>query len=119
LVRKNIRSAQYQDKLIAEADPRAFVSWLLALNSAREGKGINNPMSVLITRLSANPRSGAGGVYDNLAGLRPQRLARLILAALQDDSRSTGSLDWNSGMSETPRKSIHSIAVSLGIVTAV
>lgn len=62
---------------IADASGAAFVSWMLYAASAR-GKSISDPVGHAVNRLRTDPETGAGGVFDRLANLRPGGLIRLL-----------------------------------------
>ena len=62
---------------LADADPRALISWLLYAISP-EGQGIKSPWSWVLSQLRDSPNSGAGGPYDILAALSPKELVHLI-----------------------------------------
>jgi len=62
---------------LADADPKALLSWLLYAISP-EGQGIKSPWSWVLSQLRESPNSGAGGPYDILAALPPQELVHLL-----------------------------------------
>jgi len=62
---------------LADADPKALISWLLYAISP-EGQGIKSPWSWVLSQLRDSPNSGAGGPYDILAAIPPKELVHLI-----------------------------------------
>jgi hypothetical protein len=73
----------------------ACVSWLLYAKG-KDGAGITSPVSYAISRLEIDPVGGAGGGYDWLASLPPQKLLGMIydfakgqsILDLRDDGQS-------------------------------
>jgi hypothetical protein len=62
-----------------EWDAQAYVSWIIY--GASQPK-IQNPISLAIARLKEHPNTGAGMASDNLAALKPEVFAGILLGAL-------------------------------------
>lgn len=67
---ENARVSPQKQNELQEADPRAFVSWLLYVFSQPNRLGIGYALK----QLEANPERGAGGSYDDLASRTPVEL---------------------------------------------
>jgi hypothetical protein len=77
---------------LANADPKALISWLLYAISP-EGQGIKNPWSWVLSQLRESPNSGAGGPYDILAALPPKELVHLIRYSIEGATGHARTVD--------------------------
>ena len=110
------------EKLLAQADPRnrqtllsqekdatAFVSWIIYSASQ---PGIQNPISLAISRLKADPGLGAGGASERLAEYPPCQLANLTQQQLS--LRSPSDHNWRMLFAQASRDRICLVADLLG-----
>ncbi|MEJ2606903.1 MAG: DnaA N-terminal domain-containing protein [Anaerolineales bacterium] len=94
---------------ISNADPAAFVSWLLYAASSRGAK-IIEPVGHTVERLREYPTQGAGGAYDNLARLGPDQLGDLLHRELSYYDASWGNTDWKDAMTDADHARLRLIA---------
>jgi hypothetical protein len=99
-----------QTLLSQEKDALAFVSWIIYGTSQ---PGIQNPFSLAISRMKANPGKSAGGASERLATLLPAQLVSLIEQELS--LRSPSDRDWRMLFAQTNRERICLLADVLGI----
>jgi len=95
------------------ATVRAMLSWLLYA-AGESGASIRDPVSHAVARLMENPAQGAGGAYDRLADLPPDRLMKLISAAI--DRCVANDPDWHAAIGQTKPSRLKALAAQLGIL---
>jgi hypothetical protein len=100
-----------QTLLDQEKNAVAFVSWVIHGVSQST---IQNPYSLAIAKLKANPGISAGGASGRLAILSPGELARLIKQSLTFNSPS--DRDWRMLFAAAKRDRIRLLADELGLV---
>ena len=111
------------EKLLAKADPKnrqtllsqetntlAFVSWIIY--GASQSR-IQNPISLAISKLKADPGMSAGGASERLAALRPRQLVNLIEQEVS--LRSPADSNWRMLFPQAKRDRIYLLADLLGI----
>ena len=110
---RNRISAKNQ-KLLLENGLRvqAFVSWLFYAASSG-GNGIRDPIAHTVSRLIPDPTHGAGGAYDQLAGLPAYELADLLTREL--NGQSPWNQAWRKVMQGAQRIRLQSLAQQLGV----
>ncbi len=110
---RNQISAKNQ-KLLLENGLRvqAFVSWLFYAASSG-GNGIRDPIAHTVSRLIPDPTHGAGGAYDQLAGLPAYELADLLTREL--NGQSPWNQTWRKVMDGAQRIRLQTLAQQLGV----
>ena len=112
LVRNRV-SAKNQELLLKNGlTGQAFVSWLVYAASSG-GNGIHDPIAHTVSRLISDPTRGAGGVYDQLAGLPANELADLLTREL--NGQSPWNQTWRKAMEGAPRSHLRTLADQLGV----
>ena len=91
---------------------QAFVSWLLYAASP-SGDGIRDPVAHAVSRLISNPDQGAGGAFDQLAGMPASELADLLTREL--NAQSPWNHLWRKSMAGAQRTRLRTLADQLGI----
>ena len=99
-----------QSLLSQENDATAFVSWIIYGVSQ---PGIQNPISLSISRLKANPGVSAGGASERLAAIPPCQLANLVEQHLS--LRSPSDRSWQMLFAQATRDRIFLLADLLEI----
>lgn len=109
-------------KLIdAGVTPQAFVSRLLYVYSPM-GEGLKDGRGWLVRSLLESPQEGAGNAFDELAGLAPADLGRLVqnvLAGWDGLERPVNDKNWDAVMRGSGRERLKALAESLGIEVGV
>ena len=96
LLNRNRISAKNQELLLENGlTAQAFVSWLLYAASPG-GNGIRDPIAHAVSRLIPDPSQGAGGAFDQLAGLPANELADMLIRELNGQSpwNQPGEKQW-------------------------
>jgi hypothetical protein len=121
----NVNPTSRKELQQKKASPLAFVSHLLYAASPA-GSTIANPISYTVNQLKHDPKSGAGAEYDQLARLKPEKLAGLIAKALDDSYQSrhgrrvlgyadalTGHAAWDNVMLNAPQLALSELGLAL------
>jgi hypothetical protein len=110
---RNRVSAKNQELLLENGlRVQAFVSWLFYAASS-SGNGIRDPIAHTLSRLIPDPTRGAGGGYDQLAGLPACELVDLLTREL--NGQSPWNQTWRKVMDGTQRIRLHTLAQQLGV----
>jgi hypothetical protein len=113
LLARNRISVKNQQLLLKNGlTAQAFVSWLLYAAS-QNGNGIRDPIGHAVSRLIPDPTRGAGGAYDQLAGLPANELADLLTREL--NGQSPRNQTWRKAMEGAPRLRLRTLADQLGV----
>ena len=113
LLNHNRVSAKNQEILLNNGlTAQAFISWLLYAASPG-GNGIRDPIAHTVSRLIPDPTRGAGGMYDQLAGLPASELAELLTREL--DGGGSRDPTWQKVMDSSPRSRLRLLADQLGV----
>jgi hypothetical protein len=113
LIVRNRVSAKNQELLLENGlTAQAFVAWLLYAAS-QGGNGIRDPIAHAVSRLIPDPTRGAGGAYDQLAGLSASELADLLTREL--NGQSPWNQAWRRVMHGAQRIRLQSLAEQLGV----
>ncbi len=113
LIVRNRVSAKNQELLLENGlTAQAFVAWLLYAAS-QGGNGIRDPIAHAVSRLIPDPTRGAGGAYDQLAGLSASELADLLTKEL--NGQSPWNQAWRRVMHSAQRIRLQSLAEQLGV----
>ena len=113
LLNHNRVSAKNQEILLNNGlTAQAFISWLLYAASPG-GNGIRDPIAHTVSRLIPDPTRGAGGGYDQLAGLPASELAELLTREL--DGGGSRDPTWQKVMDSSLRSRLRLLADQLGI----
>jgi hypothetical protein len=121
----NVNPTSRKELQRKEASSLAFVSHLLYAASPA-GSTIANPISYTVNQLKHDPKSGAGAEYDQLARLKPEKLAGLIAKALDDSYQSqhgrrvlgyadalTGHPAWDNVMLNAPQLALSQLSLAI------
>jgi hypothetical protein len=121
----NVNPTSRKELQRKEASPLAFVSHLLYAASPA-GSTIENPISYTVNQLKHDPKTGAGAEYDQLARLKPEKLAGLVAKALDDSYQSqrgrrvlgyadalTGHAAWDNVMLNAPQLALSELGLAL------
>jgi hypothetical protein len=100
--------------LAQKTDTQTFVSWLI-YGAAQPS--IQNPFSLAISRLIADPGMSAGGASERLAALRPAQLAALIEQELNFCAPTDPS--WRRLFGKVPHDRITLLADLLGLALSI
>jgi len=112
LVRNRV-NAKNQDLLLENGlTAQAFVSWLFYAASSG-GNGIRDPIAHTVSRLIPDPTRGAGGAYEQLAGLPANELADLLTKEL--NGQSPWNQTWRKAMEGAPRSRLRTLAAQLDV----
>ena len=110
---RNRVSAKNQELLLENGlRVQAFVSWLFYAASS-SGNGIRDPIAHTLSRLIPDPTRGAGGAYDQLAGLPANELIDLLTRELT--GQSPWNQTWRKAMEGAPRSRLRTLADQLGV----
>jgi hypothetical protein len=113
LLARNRISVKNQQLLLKNGlTSQAFVSWLLYAAS-QNGNGIRDPIGHTVSRLIPDPTRGAGGAYDQLAGLPANELTDLLTREL--NGQSPWNQTWRKAMEGAPRSRLRTLADQLGV----
>jgi hypothetical protein len=96
------------------SDARPFVSWLL-YGASEKGGLIKNPVAHALDRLMKEPQRGAGAAFDQLAGMAPHELVRLIVNELEGTAKWNGNGDWKRVMAGSGWRRLIDLAEQLGV----
>jgi hypothetical protein len=108
LVRVNLKTRQML--LDQEKSPIPFVSWVLYGVSDQK---IQNPVSLAISRLKAQPGQTAGGVYERLAGLSPESFTLLLQMGLT--WQGVSDKDWQLAFKGVSQERLRMLADNLAL----
>ena len=112
LVRNRV-SARNQKRLLERGlTAQTFISWLLYAASPG-GSGIRDPTAHAVSRLISDPTSGAGGAFDQLAGLPAKEVASLLIRELR--GQSPPNQTWRKEIEGSPHSRLRALADQLSV----